>query len=445
MTGVRDRHVLVVGLATSGEAAARALLADGAVVRAVDERLDVACAEELRGLGAEVRLGPHALGDLDGIDLVVPSPGVPPRVRILAEAVRRGLEVRSELDLGAARAGVPSIAITGTNGKSTTTELVASILRAGGRDAIACGNIGYPLIRAAGEGHDVLAVEASSFQLHFAPTFHPRVSVITNLAADHLDWHGDLSSYAEAKARIFANQRGDDVHVGNATDPLARALSTAATCRRIWFRVDEPGPGEVGWSGDAVVARLEDTTVVEGIPDGGPAWREDVAAAVAATLAFGCDAESVGEGIRSMRRLPHRGDVVAVHGGVRFIDDSKATNVHAALAAMAGHRDVVLIAGGLAKGVDLSPLLAASEHLAGVVAIGEAAPQLLRLFDGVVATRSADSIEEAVIVAASLAPAGGTVLLAPACASWDMFRDYVERGERFAAAARALEGAVTHG
>lgn len=429
--------MLVIGLATSGRAAVRALLADGARVRALESRSE-ADVEDLRTMGAEVRIGAHGVVDLDGIDLVIPSPGVPQGAPILAEALRRGIPVWSELEYGSRRTTTPMIAVTGTNGKSTTTELITAMLSAAGRRAVACGNIGHPLVTAAEDGAEVLVVEASSFQLRFCESFRPRVSVLTNLAADHLDWHGDLDAYATAKARIHARQADGDVHAGNRDDALARAVSARARCDVRWFGTSPPADGEVGWDGAALVARVEGGGVIDGLPEGGHAWREDLAAAAAAAMAFGIDADAVAAGARSMRRLPHRGEEVARVGGVRYLDDSKATNVHATLAALRGRTEVVLIAGGLAKGVDLTPLASASDALAGVVVIGEAAAALERVFTGRIPVRRADSIEEAVAIATEMAPPDGTVLLAPACASWDMFRDYAERGERFAAAARAL-------
>ena len=429
---------LVVGLATSGLAVVDALLADGEVVRAVDARAELPAAEGLRARGVDVRLGVHEPSQLDGVTSVVTSPGVPERAPILAWAQERRLPVMSELEFGARRTAVPTIAITGTNGKSTTTELVASMLRAGGRDAVACGNIGYPLTTAAAAGHDALAVEASSFQLRFCDTFAPRVSVLLNLAPDHLDWHGSFEAYGDAKARIFEHQRPDDVHVGNRDDAEAAARSAVAPCRVIWFRSGPPGEGEVGWDGDTLVARADHEVRLPDLPAGGPTWREDLAAATAASLAFGIAPEAVEEGARTMRRLPHRGETVGEIGGVAFVDDSKATNVHAALAAMRGRDEVVLVAGGVAKGVDLSPLLAVADALDGVVAIGEAADEIAELFDGRVPVRVATSIETAVGDAYALARPGGTVLLAPACASWDMFHDYAERGDRFRAAVIGL-------
>jgi UDP-N-acetylmuramoylalanine--D-glutamate ligase len=263
------------------------------------------------------------------------------------------------------------------------------------------------------------------------------VSVLLNVAEDHLDWHGSFDAYTEAKARIFANQTGSDVHVGNHDDALAAAVSRRASCDVRWFGALEPGRDDVAIEAGSLVAGWSDA--VFGSPNDEPAVLADAAAAAAAAHAFGVDDGAIAEGLRTYRVEPHRGEVVAGVDGVRFVDNSKATNPHAAVAA-AGDRDaIVLIAGGDAKGVDLSPLGSIAPRLAGVVAIGTAAGAVHSVFDGRVPVRDAASIEEATRMAFEVASRGGTVLLAPACASWDMFRDYTERGERFTAAARAIE------
>ncbi|MEX2421343.1 MAG: UDP-N-acetylmuramoyl-L-alanine--D-glutamate ligase, partial [Actinomycetota bacterium] len=337
------------------------------------------------------------------------------------------------------------MAVTGTNGKTTTTDMVATMMRADGLDAIACGNIGHPFSLAAREGHAALAVEASSYQLRFQESLHPRVSVLLNLAPDHLDWHGSFEAYGEAKARIFARQGAGDVHLGNADDEVAAAISSRAPCGQRWFRLGEPGPGEVGFVGSQIVAKLEAGPggVELGSPTSEhPGFRADAAAAAAAALSFGLQPAAVAEGVASVGPLPHRGQVVATAAGVEFIDDSKATNPHAALAALAGRTDVVLIAGGLAKGLDLSPLTGAADRLTGVVAFGASAGQVEDLFSGIRPVRRAESIEQAAELALELAlasvPPGGCVVLAPGGASQDLFVDYRERGERFAQAAKRL-------
>jgi UDP-N-acetylmuramoylalanine--D-glutamate ligase len=431
-------RAVVVGLGVAGRAAARVLLEEGAGVVVSEARAGVEAPEELRVAGLEIRDGGHEPGHLDDATLVVVSPGVTPASPVVAWARERDLPVWGELELGMRLAEGPIVAVTGTNGKTTTTGMIASCLRAEGLDATACGNIGHPFPLAAREGHDALVVECSSFQLEFQESFHPRVSVLLNLAPDHLDWHGSMAAYAASKARIFERQTDGDTHVGNRDEGLAADVSRSAPCETRWFTLGDPREGETGWVGDELASAGDGLELLGGIEPDTDALRADAAAAAGACLAFGVTTDAVRAGLAAYTPEPHRGETVARARGVRFVDNSKATNPHAALAAVGAARGVVLVAGGDAKGVDLSPLGALADRLAGVVAIGAAADELVRLFDGRVPTRKAGSIEEAVRTAFDLAPFEGVVLLAPACASWDMFRDYRERGERFAAAARAV-------
>jgi UDP-N-acetylmuramoylalanine--D-glutamate ligase len=316
--------------------------------------------------------------------------------------------------------------------------MLGACQRAAGMDAVACGNIGRPFPSAAREPHDVLVVEVSSFQLATQESFAPRVSVLLNLAPDHLDWHGSFEAYAAAKARVFAHQGPGDVHVGNDDDETAAAVSRWAPCEVRWFGTGEPTTDTPGFRDGRLIAGWSGADLGP-LPIDTPGMRADAAACAAAAHAFGIADEAVADGLAAFVPEPHRGESVATVDDVRFVDNSKATNPHASLAAVGTADGVVLIAGGHAKGVDLSPLGSLAPHLAGVVAIGAAAAQVRAVFEGRVAVRDAASIEEATRIAFGLAPRGGTVLLAPACASWDMFEDYVERGDRFAAAARALE------
>jgi len=445
---LRGLRVLVVGLGTSGRAAAEALLDEGAAVRASEARGVEAIAGESGGGRAlldriEFSGGGHRPEHLEGMNLVVVSPGVPERAPILRWAAERDVPVWSELELGARLCTVPVIAVTGTNGKTTTVEAIAAMLRAGGLRARACGNVGFPFSMAVRQPFDALAVEASSFQLRFLHTFHPGVSVLLNLAPDHLDWHGSFDAYAEAKARAFENQRGDDVHVGNADDENAARVSRTAPCRRRWFGACREGttPGDGTWVvSDRLVSVRGGERIDLALPPSArsAALALDAAAAVEAGLAFGLEEEAVAGGLADFPELPHRGAVVAEVDGVTFVDDSKATNPHAALASLEGRRDVVLVAGGLAKGVELAPLRAAAPRLRSVVALGQATEELARVFRDIVPVRRAASMQEAVLLAFEDAGGRGTVLLAPACASQDMFRDYRERGDRFARAARLL-------
>lgn len=433
-------RVVVVGAGVAGSSAARVLAAEGATVRVTEARpgSELSTVAALRDAGVEMLTGGHDPSHLEGATLVVTGPGVPEQAPVLGWARARGLPVWSEMELGARLAEAPYLAVTGTNGKTTTTGMIESCLRADGIDAVACGNIGHPFPEAAREGHEALVVECSSFQLRLQESFHPRVSVLLNLAPDHIDEHGSFEAYADAKARIFARQTSGDTHVGNRDDKSAAARSADAPCDVVWFRTGSPGDGEVGYGDDGLLSRL--TAVPERLGDvaGAAGLRADAAAAAAASLAFGVSARAVGDALAGFVPAPHRGQVAVVVDGVCFIDDSKATNVHAALAALDGLDDAVLIAGGLAKGVDLSPLATRADRLRAVIAMGEAAPELTRVFEGIKPVHQADSIEHAVRTAFDLAKPGGTVLLAPACASWDQFRDYAERGDRFAAAARGL-------
>jgi UDP-N-acetylmuramoylalanine--D-glutamate ligase len=318
--------------------------------------------------------------------------------------------------------------------------MLAACLRAGDLDAVACGNIGRPFPSEALAAHDVLVVEASSFQLAEQRSFHPRVSVLLNVAEDHLDWHGSPEAYEAAKALVYANQvDAGDVHVGNRDDDRSAAVSSDAPCAVVWFRAGAPTAGEVGYRDGRLVGRIGEDVDLGSIDDPRSAYRADAAAAAAAALAYGVGAEAVRAGLAAFRPEHHRGETVATVDGVRFLDDSKATNVHAALAAIDGvDGPIVLIAGGRAKGQDLSPLSARAGRLAGVVAIGESAADVERALGPSVEVRRAANIEDATAIAFAMSPRPGSVLLAPACASWDQFRDYVERGERFTAAARAI-------
>jgi UDP-N-acetylmuramoylalanine--D-glutamate ligase len=445
--------VVVAGVGVSGRAAADVLLAEGARVRVSESRPLASVTAEpevaawIERAGVDVVGGGHQAEHLDGATALFVSPGVPEHSTIVGWAAERGIPVWGELEIGARVCTVPYLGITGTNGKTTTTELVAAMLRAGGYRARACGNVGFPFPLAAREPADVLVVEASSFQLRFHESFHPRVSALLNLAPDHLDWHGSFGRYVDAKARIFLAQGDGDVHVGNRDDPEASRVSTSAPCVRRWFGHEGAGVVDAAMVGERVVWTPPDGARVDlGVPASTRRpFLLDAAAAAAMAMSFGAEPEPVRDALATFVPLPHRGTEVARVGTVRFIDDSKATNVHAALASVEGLREVVLIAGGLAKGVDLSPLAAAAPSLRAVVTIGEAAPEIARVFEGLVPVHRSSSMEDAVAAALVRAAQGGIVLLAPACASQDMFRDYRDRGDRFAAAARAMEGSADIG
>lgn len=439
------RRAVVVGLGVSGHAAAIALARHGARVRVTEMSAGPEIerrAAELRALGVEVETGRHDLQALDA-DLAVVSPGVPPHAPVLRALARAGVKLISELELGARLARCDLIAVTGTNGKTTTTGLIAHMLETAGVEALAAGNIGLPLTEAAGRvgPGGVLAVEASSFQLQLTQSFHPRVAVVLNIAEDHIDWHGSVEAYARAKARITANQGPGDALVANRDDERAWAIARASSARVVAFSGEEAPPGGAGPSGGWLVCAGRRVLELEALPLPGRAGVEDAAAACAAALSYGLDADAVARALVSWRPLAHRLEVVARANGVTYIDDSKATNPHATLAALKGLSDVVLIAGGRSKGMDLSALAAAAPPVVAAVVLGEAAGELERVFGGVVPVESVATMDEAVTAAARHARRGGSVLLSPACASLDMYRSYAERGADFARAVRELIGA----
>ncbi len=451
------RRALVVGLGASGRAAAAALAEHGVEVVAVDD--DPGADGSGLAAGVEVLAGRSGTSEVAGVDLVVPSPGVPYRAPVLAAAREHGRPVWSEPELAHRLFGRRVVAITGTNGKTSTTELTTAMLRAAGIDAVSCGNIGTPLVVAAAAAPDerVLVAELSSFQLEHAHRLRAEVGALLNLADDHLDWHGSRAAYELAKARMWHGQHDDDWAVANADDPAVMALTTEHVHANLAVFSGSHLPGKVDGDGDGPAAcgvrvgvgvtdgRLVSTIPVargtilalRDLPLQAPHHHANVAAAATAAILAGADHEAIAEAARAYRPGRHRMEVVASARGVTWVDDSKATNPHAAAAALDGVRSAVWIAGGLAKGVDLSPL---AEHLGRVrvaLLIGEAAPALAALCERVgVEARHCDSIEAACEQAAGLARPGDTVLLAPACASFDQFRDYAERGDRFAAAAR---------
>jgi UDP-N-acetylmuramoylalanine--D-glutamate ligase len=426
----RSHLTLVVGLGVTGEAVAARMISRGDVT-VVEDRPDgpgvAGRAARLEALGVTV-VGAPATGELARLvadaTVVVPSPGVPEAHPVFGLAEAAGVPVLSEIELAATAArdlGRTLVAVTGTNGKTTVTTLIAEMLTAAGIAATAAGNIGRPLIDAVHDPVDVVVAEVSSFQLRFTREFRPRVAVFLNASQDHLDWHPSFAAYVAAKARIFANQAGDDLLVYNIDDPAVAAAAGSAPARRLGVSASDPG--------DLVASDL---------PRHAP---HDVANALAASAAardLGASEEAIGLVLRSFSGLPHRTTPVGQTRGVTFVDDSKATNPHAALAAISGYDSVVLIAGGRNKGLDLSVLATRADRMRAVVAIGEAAGEVAAAFEGRVPVSKAGSMAEAVRTAATLARPGDTVLLSPACASFDWYPGYAARGDDFAACVAAL-------
>jgi UDP-N-acetylmuramoylalanine--D-glutamate ligase len=443
------RTVLVYGVALAGESAARALLDRGARVLLADRRTPDAVTS-LEAAGARF------LGDVEslppGADLVWVTPGVPPTHPLPVAAQAAGVEVIGEVELAWRLRGTsaaPWLAVTGTNGKTTTVRMLAAILRAGGLRAAAVGNVGTSIIDAvtAGERYDVLAVELSSFQLHWSSTVEPAAGALLNVAPDHLDWHGSMDAYTLAKARIWHSP----IAIGNVDDELvARLLAAASSSRRVGVTLHAPQPGQLGLADGVLVDRAFGDEALIPAGDVHPSGPHNVAnALVAAALAraHGMDARAVRAGLAAFVPDPHRNQLVAERGGIRFVDDSKATNPHAALASLSGYEHVVWIAGGQLKDAPVDALVATvSPRLRGVVLLGadrariraalaRHAPEI-PVID--VARTDDKAMTEVVSAAAGLARTGDTVLLAPAAASYDMFSGYAARGAAFAAAIDAL-------
>jgi UDP-N-acetylmuramoylalanine--D-glutamate ligase len=416
-------RVLVLGAGVSGLAAARLARSRGRAVTIYTE----GPAAEAMNLGFAVATGSWDPVLLNGVDVVVTSPGFRERSLPLVEAVEWGIPVWSEIEFAWRQLDIPVAAVTGTNGKTTVTEATAAMLEASGLDAPATGNIGSALSDHVDEGHEAVVVEVSSFQLRYCETFHPVAAAITNVAVDHLDWHGSVHSYREAKARIFRNQTADDLLVYDADDEGAASL--AATAPSELFPVSGlhlPSGGGGVDDGRLVIGEL--TMSIGELVSDDPTHLVNIATASALALRMGARPEGVVDAARSYAPGAHRRSIIARRDGVTWVDDSKATNPHAAIASIRSLGPVLLIAGGLAKGIDVTPL-AGEPNVRLLIGIGEAGPELVAAAGA--RGRAAGTLERAVRIAADEAEAGDTVLLAPGCASFDQFASYAERGDRF--------------
>ena len=439
MFSVEGKKVAVVGAARSGIAVAELLARRGASVVLSEARDAFEGADRLRSSGVTLELGGHRPQTLADADLIVTSPGVPTEQRAFDAARERGVEIIGELELAWRWTSGPVIAITGTKGKSTTTTLVGRMLSAGGRRVLVGGNIGVPLSAQVDEStpDTIHVVETSSFQLETTSSFRPWIAVWLNFADDHLDRHPDVAAYAAAKARIFANQTTDDWAVVNADDPLVMAQSASTRARRVAFSL--AGAVDEGFvvDGDWIVKRtptgIERLFPIEVVALTGRHMLHNVLAAAAVTSIAGVTPRAMTEALRGFHGLEHVMEPAGEFEGVRFVNDSKATNVEAARRSIESFASgVVAIVGGKFKGGDLRELRAPlAARGRAVVAIGEAAPLVRDALDGTVPVIEAHSMKEAVRRGFEAASPDGIVLLAPACASFDWFRDYAERGRTF--------------
>ena len=461
-------RVLVAGLGASGFAAADALLELGARVLVLDDSEAQQTAERaqvLEVLGAEVRLGRGATSQLpEGIDLVVTSPGWRPSTPLLAQATQRGVPIFGEVEL-AWRLQHPDrtpawLAITGTNGTTTTTQMLESMLQAAGLRAVACGNIGKPVMETVldPEPFDVLAVELSSFQLHWSDSLAVHSAAVLNIEQDHLEWYPSMADYAADKAKIY--QRVTHSCVYNVADPATERMVEEAEvtegARAIGFTLGIPAVSMLGVVDDVLVDRAfveqRRTSALElaSVSDVHPFAPHNVANALAAAAlarSYGVPATAVRDGLRNLQLGGHRIQTVATVEGVAYVDDSKATNPHAALASLRAFESVVWIAGGQAKGTDFDDLVGAvAPRLRGAVLLGvdrQVLAEALRRHAPDLPVQVLDSSDTGVMVqavasAAGMARPGDTVLLAPGCASRDMWPDYAARGDDFTRAAQAL-------
>ncbi|MFP3980144.1 MAG: UDP-N-acetylmuramoyl-L-alanine--D-glutamate ligase [Desulfobacterales bacterium] len=447
---VQGKHITVAGLGTTGQALARFLHRRGAHVTVTDSAPEADLGEapaKLRELGVGLELGGHGQGVFESADMIVLSPGVPHTIEPVERARKSGVRVIGEIELAGRFISAPVVAVTGTNGKSTVTRLIGQMLDQSGLTVFVGGNLGTPLISHADEDRqaEVVVAEISSFQLDTVETFRPKVAVLLNIAADHLDRYPSLYAYGAAKTRLFENQTGTDTAVINAADALIMELARDIRARKCLFntnadaeccaRLEENGINASPVGSGPVRVSYDD------IPMVGRHNYENVAAAVLAAIAAGADPDGVGAGIRSFRPDPHRLEWVAQIRGVNYYDDSKATNVDAVCRAIEAVRPpVVLILGGRDKGGGYGGLAdSIRRHVKAMVLLGEAADAIEGELGGMVQTRRADSMAGAVSLAADLADAGDTVLLSPACSSFDMYESYAGRGRDFQRAVHNLE------
>ncbi|MGB9976751.1 UDP-N-acetylmuramoyl-L-alanine--D-glutamate ligase [Thermovenabulum sp.] len=452
---VKDKKVLVVGLARSGTAACEELLKMGAKVTATDIKKEEELKEVIKKFeGKEIKfiLGHHPLSLLDDVDFIVASPGVPLDIELFQKARGKNIPVISELELGYMFNKAPIIAVTGTNGKTTTTTLIGEILKNDGKNISVAGNIGIPFIQEADKKgiKDFLVLEVSSFQLENIISFRPHIAVILNITEDHLNYHKTFDNYIRAKARIFENQTEEDYLVLNYDDPIVFSLSKYAKSKIIYFsRKEELSQGVFVKNGVIVIKENQEILPIlkaKEVGIKGSHNLENALASVAACWAARTNLNTMAESLRDFKGVEHRLEYVDTIDGVKFINDSKGTNPDAALKALEAIEDpIILIAGGYDKNADFKPFVKAfSGKVKKAILIGQTADKIEKAAreEGFYQIEKASTLKEAVEMAKNSASPGDTVLLSPACASWDMFLNFEERGKVFKEAVYSLRERV---
>ena len=441
-----DKRVMIVGLGVSGLAAARFLASRGAKLVMTDRRIDV---ERGKLPAGALKLGAEDASGLDGVELVVTSPGVPRDSILLRAATERRIPVIGEIELASRFLKAPIAAVTGTNGKSTVVVLLGEILKAAGRRTFVGGNLGTPLIDAVDGKWEAAVVEVSSFQVEWIEKFRPHAGVHLNLSDDHFDRYRDLADYGRAKARLFENQDASDYAILNRDDPNVWKLAHGVRSRVIGFG-HARGEGAASiWFDETSNAIVFDLAFdgahrgrisLEGFRLRGRHNISNAMAASGSALALGVGAEDIERALASFRGLPHRIEVVHARGGVTYIDDSKGTNVGAVVEAIdAIAAPIILIAGGLDKGGDYAPLRRPlGEKVKLAILNGAARDKMAAALEGATKIELVATLKEAVETAARAARPGDTVLLSPACSSFDQFKDYAERGNVYKELVRAL-------
>jgi UDP-N-acetylmuramoylalanine--D-glutamate ligase len=445
---LKGKKVLVVGLARTGIATAKFLKARGSLVTTTEvkpeEEMEEAV-QELRGMDIATEWGGHQVETFLRQDYIVVSPGVDLNIEPIQKAIQQGVKVISEIELAYHFIHIPIIAVTGTNGKTTTTLLIGEMLKEDGKKVGAGGNVGEPLILFA-DGEDrweVLVVEISSFQLEAIEDFRPRISVLLNITEDHLDRYPHYDDYIEAKVRIFANQNSGDLTILNRDDPIVMQYQEKVKAKKVFFSLKEKPDEGAFFNGQTISLRLGgkgekyslSKTPLKGIHN-----VENMMAALTTARLFGCSKKAIQGVINRFEGLEHRLEFVREINGIRFYNDSKGTNVGSVVKSLQSFSEpVILIAGGKDKNGDLSPLKELiQKRVKHLILIGEAKERMNRELGGLTDTSIAQTMEEAVLLAFQKAKGGEVVLLSPACSSFDMFKDYKERGKVFKEAVRRL-------